>query len=97
MALIRRHSLALTVAALALAALVLFVWSEFSYFCDQQSQWNEVLRAVHGQPQPCPSFWSRDHMHDLLYNAASNWQSELLFGILLVLILKDDFGMTEGD
>jgi hypothetical protein len=28
-----------------------------------------------------------EHVHDWLYNAASNWQSEMLFGVLVVALL----------
>jgi hypothetical protein len=31
-------------------------------------------------------------MHDWIYNAASNWQSELLFGVLLVVLLHRSKG-----
>jgi hypothetical protein len=38
-----------------------------------------------------------EHLHDWVYNAASNWQSELLFGILLLVILLKIEGAHGAD
>lgn len=72
------HWLTLLVIVLAVVVTILFVVNEYGYFCDQS--------ADHGT-HSCPSFWSAEHRHDLLYNAAANWQSELWFGVLLVILL----------
>ena len=94
---LRRHALAIGVVTLGIATLAAFTWAEFRYFCDQQAQWNEVLRAAHGQPSPCPGFWSAEHLHDWVYNAASNWQSELLVGIGLLVALNKLEGPRGAD
>jgi hypothetical protein len=75
---LRRHLLAVVVALMAVASLALFTWAEYGYFCDQGRD--------HGD-KVCQGFWSAEHLHDWLYNAAANWQSELLFGVLLVIVL----------
>jgi hypothetical protein len=36
-------------------------------------------------------------LHDWAYNAASNWQSELLFGILLIVLLHGLAGRKDED
>lgn len=71
------HWLTAVVFVLASATSVVFVWHERGYFCDQASDHH----------QPCPGFWSSEHLHDLIYNASANWQSELWFGVLLVILL----------
>lgn len=71
------HWLTGVVAVLAFASFAVFSWAERGYFCDQAKD--------HGNA--CPSFWSSEHMHDWIYNTASNWQSELFFGVLLVILL----------
>jgi hypothetical protein len=73
-------------------ALIIFTWAEYGYFCDQSSNLNEILRASHAEPQSCEGFWSLPHLHDWIYNMASNWQSDLLIGILLVMA----FNKLEG-
>lgn len=65
-----------------------FTWAEYGYFCDQGREHGD-----HG----CQGFWSMAHLHDWIYNAASNWQSELLFGILLLVILKKIEGPDGAD
>lgn len=75
---IRRHSLTLILATLGLAFFALFTWAEYGYFCDQAKAHHEA----------CVSFWSREHLHDWIYNAASNWQSEVLMGAVLIYVLK---------
>jgi len=87
---LKRHALVVTVSVLGVAMFALFSWAERGYFCDQASD--------HGQK--CPSFWSSEHLHDWIYNAASNWQSELLFVILLVVLLlkiEGSHGADKGD
>lgn len=71
------HWLTVVVAALAFVSFAIFSWAERGYFCDQAKDHHSA----------CPSFWSSEHMHDWVYNAASNWQSELFFGVLLVILL----------
>jgi hypothetical protein len=76
---LRRHALLIGVILMGASAFALFTWGEYGYFCDQASSHH----------QSCSSFWSKEHIHDWAYNAASNWQSEFLCGILaLVLLLK---------
>jgi hypothetical protein len=69
---IRQHKLFMIVLTLALISWVTF-------FCDQGRE--------HGN-KGCESFWSMAHIHDMVYNLAANWQSELTFGVLLVLVLN---------
>src|SRR4051794_580892 len=75
--LVRDHSLLITVLMLGLLALVFYTWAEWQYFADQ----------AHEHSSAVGSFWSKEHFHDWAYNAASNWQSELLFGVGIVVIL----------
>jgi hypothetical protein len=88
----KRHALMVAVLVLIPIVLVIFSWAEYGYFCDQSDNLNEILRATHGSPQSCEGFWSTAHLHDWIYNMASNWQSDLLIGILLVLA----FNKIEG-
>lgn len=74
---VRRNVLVVVVAVLGIGTFALFAWAEYGYFCDQAKSHHEA----------CSGFWSAEHMHDLIYNASSNWQSELLFGVLLVVLL----------
>jgi hypothetical protein len=97
MGFLRRHLLAVVVAALGAISFAIFTWSEYGYFCDQNSDHNEILQQVHGRPQACPSFWSSEHIHDWVYNAASNWQSELIFGVLLIVVLHGLAGRKDED
>jgi hypothetical protein len=76
---IRQHKLFMIVLTLALISWVTFFWAEYGYFCDQGRE--------HGN-KGCESFWSMAHIHDMVYNLAANWQSELTFGVLLVLVLN---------
>lgn len=71
------HWLTFVVGILAIAFFAVFSWAEYGYFCDQTKD--------HGGE--CLGFWSIEHMHDWIYNATSNWQSELFFGVLLVILL----------
>jgi hypothetical protein len=80
------HWLTVCVAFLAVASLVAFSWGEYGYFCDQGRD--------HGN-ESCEGFWSTTHLHDWIYNMASNWQSELLFGVLLVILLHKSKGGDE--
>jgi hypothetical protein len=73
----RDHWLTLVVGFLAVASFAAFTWAEYGYFCDQASD----------HKQRCAGFWSAEHLHDWIYNATSNWQSELFFGVLLVILL----------
>lgn len=85
---IRRHALAIGVILLGIASFALFTWSEYGYFCDQGRD--------HGN-KGCESFWSQAHLHDWIYNAASNWQSELLVGIGLLVVLNKIEGPRGAD
>jgi hypothetical protein len=79
--------LAIVVASLGLFSFAVFSWSERGYFCDQASSHHES----------CSGFWSAEHMHDWIYNAFSNYQSELLFGILVVVLLHHLAGRKDQD
>lgn len=94
---LRRHALVVGATVLGLISFVVFSWAEYGYFCDQNQNLNEILRHVGGDPQPCQSFWSREHVHDWLYNAASNWQSELIYGIMVLVILMKIEGARGAD
>jgi hypothetical protein len=76
---LRKHALVLTVAVLGAISFAAFTWAEYGYFCDQGRD--------HGN-EGCEGFWSQAHLHDWIYNATSNYQSELLFGILVLILLK---------
>jgi len=76
---LRRHALVIAVAILGLVSFAAFTWAEYGYFCDQGREHGDV---------GCRSFWSQAHLHDWVYNATSNYQSELLFGILVLILLK---------
>lgn len=85
---VKRHALAIGVIVLGLASFALFTWSEYGYFCDQGRD-----HGLHG----CQSFWSKAHLHDWIYNASSNWQSELLVGIGLLVALNKLEGPRGAD
>lgn len=85
---LKRHALAIGVITLGLASLALFTWAEYQYFCDQ---------GYDHHTHPCESFWSSAHIHDWAYNAASNWQSELLVGIGLLVALNKIEGPRGAD
>lgn len=84
---VRRHLLIIAVCLLAVASFVTFTWAEWHYFLDQASTHKE----------PLPTFWSAEHLHDWLYNAAANWQSELIFGVLVVVLLHKAEGRKGAD
>lgn len=84
---LRRHALVVVVAVFGVLSFALFTWAEFGYFCDQARS--------HGDA--CSGFWSVEHLHDWIYNAASNWQSEALVGVLLVVILLKLEGRDGAD
>jgi hypothetical protein len=71
------HWLTIVVGFLAIGSFAAFTWAEYGYFCDQASD----------HKQSCQGFWSAAHLHDWVYNITSNWQSELFFGVLLVILL----------
>lgn len=75
---LRRHWLLVAVALFGVVSLAVFTWSEWGYFCDQAASHKE----------PCGGFWSAEHVHNWTYNAFANVMSEVLVGILLVVILK---------
>lgn len=82
-----RHWLTLLVAAVGVTSFAAFTWAEYGYFCDQGRD--------HGD-KACEGFWSMAHLHDWIYNATSNYQSELLFGVLLVVLLRRAKGGDEA-
>lgn len=82
----RRNILIITIGVLGVLVFAMFTWAEYGYFCDQ---------AV-SHHQRCGSFWAREHLHDWIYNSASNWQSELLFGGFLLIVLRR-FGRLHND
>lgn len=84
---LRRHALVIGVAIIGACAFAMFTWGEWGYFCDQ-------AKTHHAA---CGSFWSKEHLHDWSYNAASNWQSEMLFGILLLVVLLKIEGPEGAD
>lgn len=76
------HWLTIAVTLLAIGWFIAFSWAEYGYFCDQAADHNHN----------CSGFWSITHLHDWIYNAASNFQSELFFGVLLVILLHKSKG-----
>lgn len=78
MTFIKNNILIIIIAILGALAFCTFTWAEWGYFCDQAK--------THGES--CGSFWSKEHAHDWTYNATSNWQSELLFGGLVLIVLR---------
>lgn len=87
---LRRHALLIVVAIFTVVSFVAFTWAEWHYFLDQAKTHNESA----------PTFWSSEHLHDWLYNAAANWHSELAMGILLVVLLhklEGPLGADRGD
>lgn len=70
---LREVPLFVFVALLAVASLAVFTWAEWHFYVL-----NEASHHAHAV------FWSRGHLYDWLYNAAANWQSELIFGVVLV-------------
>jgi hypothetical protein len=85
---VRRHTLSIVVAVVGVSCFAAFTWAERGYFCDQAED--------HGQ-RSCPGFWSPEHLHDWIYNATSNYQSELLFGVLIVVLLHRLAGHEDDD
>lgn len=74
---LRRHKLITAIILMDVLSIVVAVIAESAFFCDQAAD----------HDQPCPGFWSSEHMADLFYNAAMNWQSELTFGVVLVYVV----------
>jgi hypothetical protein len=84
----RRHVVAIGVASLGIISFAAFTWAEYGFFCDQSRD--------HGN-KGCAGFWSMAHIHDWVYNATSNYQSELLFGVLIVVLLHRLAGRKDED
>lgn len=84
---LKRHALLIGAIVLGLLAFCIYSWAEYGYFCDQA--------AEHGNK--CEPFTSSTHLHDWIYNATSNWQSDLLIGICLLLILNKIEGPEGAD
>lgn len=74
---LRRHKLLVAVAVFGFASLVLFTWGVWADFAARAAEHHETA-----------AFWSRDFLATWSYNAASNWQSEALIGVLVVVLLK---------
>lgn len=74
---LRAHKLLVAVAVFGVASLALFTWGVWEDFAARA--------AEHHAPA---SFWSRDFLATWAYNTASNWQSEALIGVLVVVLLK---------
>lgn len=74
---LRHHKLLIAVVVFGLASLVGFTWGVYIDYVDRAAEHHE--HAV---------FWSTSFAATWLYNATSNWQSEALVGILLVVLLK---------
>jgi hypothetical protein len=86
---VRRHALALGVAVLGLLSLAAFTWGDWHTYVNDQSAHHESA-----------AFWSSDFLANWLDNAAQNWHSELLFGVLLVILLnklEGSHGADRGD
>ena len=75
--LFREHQILIVVAAIGVAALVFDTWAAWHQFAQQQQQFHQSA-----------SFWSLDFFAFWGNGVAQNWQSEALFGIGLVLILR---------
>lgn len=84
---LRRHALLIGVAIVGAVSFAIYSWAEYGYFCDQARS--------HGDP--CGGFWSAEHQHDWIYNAFSNWQSEAIVGILLLVALSKLEGPRGAD
>lgn len=87
---IKDHALLITAIVLVIFSFSLFTWAEYQYFVDQA--------LTHGEKHP--DFWSAAHLHDWAYNAASNWQSEILMGVLVVMValkIEGRNGADKGD
>lgn len=87
---LRDHAVLVGAAILGAVSFAIFTWAERGYFCDQAASHKE----------PCGDFWTREHLHDWIYNAFANYTSDLLIGILLLLILfkiEGPHGADQGD
>jgi hypothetical protein len=70
--------MALIVGTLGILALGAFTWGDwYTYAADQKDHHGHAV------------FFSWAFLANYLDNAAQNWHSELLFGVLLVLLLRD--------
>lgn len=83
---IRRHALAITVCIIGTISLIAFTWADWYNYSNEQSAHHES--AI---------FWSKDFLANWLDNAAQNWHSELLFGVLLVILLNKLEGQHGAD
>jgi hypothetical protein len=75
-----------SVAVLGVAALIFFTWADWYTFAQDQEAHHE---AAH--------FWSVQFLANWGDNAAQNWHSELLFGVLVVVLLKGARRGSEED
>jgi hypothetical protein len=82
----RRHLLVLTVAVLAVLSLVFFTWADWHTYVQDQEAHRQTAE-----------FWSNDFLANWGDNAAQNWHSELLFGVLVVVLLKKLEGPRGAD
>jgi hypothetical protein len=74
---LRDHKLLVAVAAFGTLSLLVFTWGVWADYAAREIE-------HHGHP----AFWSMDFLATWSYNAASNWQSEALVGVLVVWLLK---------
>lgn len=84
---LRRHALLVAIALVGAGSFAAYTWAEWGYFCDQASSHH----------QTCSGFWSAEHLHDWIYNTMSNWQSEAIIGILLLVVLLKAEGPRGAD
>ena len=75
--LFREHQILIVVAAIGLGALIFDTWAAWHQYAQQQHQFHQAV-----------AFWSVDFLAFWGNGVAQNWQSEALFGIGLVLILR---------
>lgn len=71
------HKLLITVAVFGVLSLAVFTWGVWMDYAAREVE-------HHGTAV----FWSMDFLATWSYNAASNWQSEALVGVLVVWLLK---------
>jgi hypothetical protein len=74
---VREHQVLVVVAIIGLASLGFDTWAAWHQFAQQQHQFHAAA-----------SFWSVDFLAFWGNGVSQNWQSEALFGIGLVLILR---------
>lgn len=84
---IKHNLLLIGAVSLGIAMFSFYTVNEYGYFCDSSKQHHAK----------CEGFLSSAHLHDWLYNASSNWQSDLLVGAALVTVLRRAEGPRGND